>query len=279
MSLSLLLPLQTGTRLAATIMGMQSPSTPQPARFGVILVAAGSSTRFGDANYKKPFVPLADRAVWLHSVERFLARDDVAQTVVVIAGEDQEEFQRKFGANLAFLDVDVTIGGATRTDSVRAGIAKLSEGVTHVAVHDAARPCISDDEIERVFAEAVSTGAAILATPITATLKRVAQGRIAETLPREDVWAAQTPQVFARDILEKAYATGDSAAMGDSASTDDSQLVQQLGEPVAIVEGSPQNLKITTQNDLKMAAMILGGRPRPKPDGAANPFAGDDMWR
>lgn len=245
----------------------------QSARFGVILVAAGRSTRFGDANYKKPFVPLADRAVWLHSVERFLARNDVAQIVVVIAEEDQEEFQRKFGANLAFMDVDVTIGGETRTDSVRAGLAKLSDEVTHVAVHDAARPCISDDEIERVFAEAISTGAAILATPIAATLKRVAEGRIAETLPREGVWAAQSPQVFARDLFERAYAAGETSA------TDDAQLVQQLGEPVAIVEGSPQNLKITTQNDLKMAAMILKARPRPKPDGAANPFAGDDLWR
>lgn len=243
-------------------------------RFGVVLVAAGRSTRFGDRHYKKPFAPLAGRAVWLHSAERFLARSDVARVVVVIAEEDREAFQRKFGANLAFMNVELAIGGAERTDSVRAGLEKLGDGVTHVAVHDAARPCLADDEIDRVFAKAVESGAAILATPVAATLKRVADGAIQETVSRDGVWEARTPQAFARETLVAAY--DDS---GDEPATDDASLVERTGATVAVVEGSPQNLKITTQADLKLAEQILAARPRPKPDGAGHPFADDDLWR
>lgn len=245
--------------------------------FAVILVAAGKSTRFGDAHYKKPFAMLADRAVWLHSAERFQACKDVAQTIVVIAEEDREDFMRRYGANLAFMSIDLCIGGEQRSDSVRAGLEKLVEGIGYVAIHDAARPCVSDHEIERVFAAAKKTNAAVLATPVAATLKRgePAGGGlvIAETVSRENLWQAQTPQVFSRGLIERAYASAADAA------TDDAALVERLGERVTIVEGSPQNLKITTKSDLKLAELILKSRPRPKPDGAAHPFADDDLWR
>lgn len=243
-----------------------------PSRFGVILVAAGRSTRFGDEHYKKPFAPLADRAVWLHSAERFLARDDVARVVIVIAEEDREGFQRKFGANLAFMNVALAIGGETRTDSVRSGLAAVGDGVSHVAVHDAARPCVTDAAIDAVFAKAVETGAAILAAPVAATLKRVDGGSISETVSREGVWAAQTPQVFERGLIDRAYEA-------DASATDDAELVQRLGQAVAVVEGPADNLKITSKADLRLAEQILKSRPRPKPDGAGHPFADDDLWR
>lgn len=244
-------------------------------KFAVLVMAAGKSTRFGDPHYKKPFASLDGRAVWLHAVERFMNRDDVCQTIVVIAPEDREEFQRKFGANLAFMDIDLCEGGAERSDSVRAGLAKVSDQATHVAVHDAARPCVRDKEIDAVFAAAVEHRAATLATPVAATLKRVdEQSQIVETVPREALWAAQTPQVFERSLIERAHESA-----GDEPVTDDAQLVERLGEKVAVVEGSPQNLKITTQDDLKLAEMILGARPRPKPDKAAHPFEDDDLWR
>ena len=245
--------------------------------FGVILVAAGRSTRFGDKNYKKPFAPLLDRSVWLHSAERFQARDDVVQTIIVIAEEDREEFTRKFGANLAFMGIDMCVGGDQRTDSVRAGLDKLNDKPNFVAIHDAARPCISDDEIERVFAKAVETEAAILATPVAATLKRgeAADGQvtITETVSRENLWQAQTPQVFSRELIQQAY-----QSVHDSL-TDDAQMVERLGKQVALIEGKPSNIKLTNKADLKLAEMILKSRPRPKPDGSANPFAGDDLWR
>lgn len=243
--------------------------------YAVILPAAGKSTRYRDQNYKKPFAPLANRAVWLHSAERFLNRGDVKQVIVVIADEDREEFSRKFGANLAIMGVEVCAGGAERSDSIQNALAKVREGIDMIAVHDAARPCVADKWIDAVFAAAEKTGAAILATPISATLKRAAAGNlIAETVDRQGLWEAQTPQVFRRDILNKAY-----AARGGKPATDDAELVQRLGQSVALVESSAMNIKITTKDDLRLAEQILKVLPKAKPEGFTHPFAGDDIWR
>lgn len=242
-------------------------------RFAVIVLAAGKSSRFGDPHYKKPFAMLGGRAVWLHSVERFTSRPDVCQTILVIAPEDREEFYRKFGANVAFMGIDLCEGGAERPDSVAAAMATVSEGATHVAIHDAARPLVTDAEIDRVFAAAAEHHAAILATPITATLKRVADGAITETTPRDGLWAAQTPQVFEIDLYRRALAEAAGAPV-----TDDAQLIERLGERVAVVEGAPQNLKLTSREDLPFAETLLAARPAPKPPGG-NPFADDDLWR
>ena len=245
------------------------------ATFAVILAAAGKSSRFHDQHYKKPFVPLNNRAVWLHSAEKFLNRDDVKQVIMVISPEDREDFYSKFGANIAILGIDVVEGGAERSDSVRNALEKVQPDIDCVAVHDAARPCIADEWIERVFAAGAKTGAAILAIPVSGTLKRVAADKtIAETVPREGVWEAQTPQVFRRDLLIKAYAKA-----GSAAATDDAELVQRLGQAVAIVEGSPVNLKITSKEDLRLAAQALKALPKPKLGGPAHPFADDDKWR
>lgn len=243
-------------------------------KFAVLVLAAGRSSRFGDANYKKPFATLDGRAVWLHSVEKFAGREDVCQTLVVVSPDDAEDFQRKFGANLMFMGVELCTGGAERADSVRAGLAKVSDEATHVAVHDAARPLVTNKEIDAVFAAAVESQAATLAAPVTSTLKRVAEGRITATEPRDGLWMAQTPQVFERSLLERAHREG-----AEVVATDDTQLVECLGEPVVVVEASPQNLKITTKEDLVLAAAILASRPQPKPKAAGNPFADDDLWR
>ncbi len=240
----------------------------------VILPAAGASRRFHDKNYKKPFVPLAGKAVWLHSAEKFLNRSDVKQVIVVIADEDMEEFQRKYGANIAILGVDVCRGGKDRADSVEKALAKVNSDCDLIAVHDAARPCLADKWIDTVFEAAAKDGAAILAVPESATLKRVAQGKITETVNRDALWQAQTPQVFRREWLIEAY-----AARGGKSATDDAALVEMAGKSVTIVEGSPLNLKITTRDDLKLAEQVLKVLPKPKLDGFANPFADDDMWR
>jgi len=242
--------------------------------FAVILPAAGASRRFHDQHYKKPFAPLAGRAVWLHSAERFLARKDVQQLIVVISDEDREEFDRKFGANIAILGIDVCRGGAERADSIENALTMLSDEIEMVAVHDAARPCLAEKWIDTVFEAAVSDGAAILAMPVSATLKRVGKDKaVAETVAREGIWEAQTPQVFRRELLAKAY-----AARAGQPATDDAMLVEQLGERVTVVEGSPMNLKLTTRDDLRLAEQILKVLPKPRV-GGVNPFAYDDMWR
>src|ERR671914_83822 len=116
--------------------------------FAVILPAAGQSRRFHDKAYKKPFAPLGGRAVWLHSAEKFMNRPDVKQVIVVIAAEDRELFNMKFGANIAILGVEVVEGGKERTDSVQRALERVNDKIDFVAVHDAARPCLAEAWID-----------------------------------------------------------------------------------------------------------------------------------
>lgn len=245
------------------------------AKFAVILPAAGKSSRFHDKNYKKPYAPLGGRAVWMHSAERFINRADVLQTILIIAAEDREYFQFKFASNAAILGIEVVTGGKERADSVEAALARVKPEAQFVCIHDAARPCLADEWIDRVFEAAEKTGAAMCAIPIAGTIKRVdASNKVLETVPREGLWEAQTPQVFRRDWLLEAY----SRRAGFQA-TDDAQLVERAGHAVSIVRGSFINLKIATQEDLRLAEQALKAMPKPKFDKGLNPFAGDDMWR
>jgi len=249
------------------------------ATFAAIITAAGKSSRFGDRNYKKPFAMLAGRAVWLHSVDRFQSRGDVKQTIVTVAAEDREEFDRKFGANVAIMGVEVVEGGEHRADSVERALERVKSEIEFVAVHDAARPCIADKWIEQVFEAAQRTGAAILAAPVGETLKRVdGKKQITATVDRQSLWAAQTPQVFRLELIVEAYAKRGDVA-GNNAATDDAQLVERLGHAVAVVPSSAMNLKITTRDDLRLAEQVLKVLPKPKPDGFSHPFAGDDLFR
>ncbi|MEX0677135.1 MAG: 2-C-methyl-D-erythritol 4-phosphate cytidylyltransferase [Pirellulales bacterium] len=245
------------------------------ATFAVILTAAGRSSRFHDKNYKKPFAPLANKAVWLHSAERFVNRPDVKQLIVVIAPDDREYFQFKFAANTTILGIDVVEGGAERAESVSKALARVKADIDFVCIHDAARPCLADEWISKVFEAAERTGAAILAVPVGGTLKRVGPDhKVEETISRGGLWEAQTPQVFRRQLLLDAH-----AKRGDFAATDDAQLVERLGHPVTVVTGSMINLKIATREDLRLAEQALRALPKPKLTGPGHPFANDDMWR
>lgn len=218
----------------------------------VILPAAGSGSRFG-APVNKIFQPLAGKEVFLWTLERFAGRPDVCQILLVVSPADAARMARRHGPALAAMNVTCVEGGATRSDSVRNALARLSAAAELVCVHDAVRPCVRSELIDAVFARAARTGAAILAEPLAPTIKEVdPAGRILRTVPREALWAAQTPQVFRRDWLLAAYADGAQA-------TDDAQLVQALGHDVFVVPGEPRNIKITTPGDLAMAEALLAG--------------------
>lgn len=254
------------------------------AKFCVILPAAGKSSRFGNLHYKKPFAMLNDRAVWLHSAQRFLNRDDVPQLILVVAPEDYEEVLWKYQADITFLGLKVVKGGQERSDSIANAIPHIHPECDFVCVHDAARPCVTDAWIEDVFEVAQKTGAAILGVPLADTIKKIepsplagrrkkkslsldqlipddrssekekGDGVILGTLDRTNVWAAQTPQVFRRDWFEEIYATR--SQKKNVAFTDDAMLFEQAGKHVHVVESSAMNLKITTQDDLKLAEAI-----------------------
>lgn len=240
------------------------------AKFAVILAAAGRSTRFANSGKKKPFVDLNGRAVWLRAAEPFLAHADVAQVVMVVSPEDLDSFKERFRPNLAFMDIEIVTGGAERADSVQNALKQINTSMDYIAVHDAARPLICTDWIDAVFKAAEQSGAAIPATPIRGTIKRVAEQTISETIDRRGLWEAQTPQVFRRELLIDAYAN-----RGDFVATDEAQLVERHGHPVTIVEGSPVNIKITTQADLRIARALLEVVPGRKSQRPLHPFADD----
>jgi 2-C-methyl-D-erythritol 4-phosphate cytidylyltransferase len=243
-------------------------------QFAVILPAAGKSTRFRDKE-KKPFANLENRAVWLRTAEYFVARDDVYQTILVVNPEDQEMVRRRYGANLAFLNIQIVDGGAERFESVANALAAIKPEADFVAIHDAVRPCITEQLVTAVFNKAAQTGAAILAIPVTDTLKRVNNQQIEATVARDGLWQAQTPQVFRREWLVEAYAKR--GQMGKDI-TDDAQLLEAAGHKVHVVEGTSLNVKITTKQDIFLAEAVLKSRPKPQVPRAAHPFAEEEMW-
>ena len=206
-----------------------------------IVVAAGGGARFGAA---KQFARLGDATVVDRAVR--VACDACDGVVVVLpagAGWDAPD------------GVAHTVGGATRSDSVRAGLALVPDDADVVVVHDAARPLASAQLFERVV-EAVAAGAdgAVPALAVTDTLKRVEHDRVVESVPREGLVGAQTPQAFRADALRAAHEVG-------GVDTDDAALVEANGGTVRIVEGERRNLKLTLADDLALANALLDGAP------------------
>ncbi|MHC4733949.1 MAG: 2-C-methyl-D-erythritol 4-phosphate cytidylyltransferase [Planctomycetota bacterium] len=241
---------------------------------GVIICAAGASSRFGGKR-KKPFVDVAGRAAFLRSVELFTNRDDVKQVLLAIAPEDQELVEVKWGPNLKFYDVQTCFGGAERFDTVTKALELIKDNIDLIAVHDAVRCCVTKKWIDDCFAAAAKSGAAMLACPVSATIKKVKDNTIIKTVDRSGLYEAQTPQVFEASLLKKAY--DNLKNLDKNKISDDSQLIEALGHKVSIVETDPSNIKITRQNDVAIAQAIIKSRPKPKPKGYVGPYA-EAQW-
>lgn len=264
----------------------------------VIIPAAGASSRYQQAAADAGIDPgatrskldedLGGRPVLQRTVELFA--NHPAVSVIIVAGPHDEaafvEFKDRYGDKLGLLGVKLTRGGRThRYETVAAALALVPDSCTHIAVHDAARPCTPADLIERIVEAAERHPAVIPAVDVGDTLKRVgapiaeshedplaailgapapsaASGPrpVIETVDRAALVAVQTPQVFTRELLQRAY------AQKDLTSTDDAQLVERLGERVLVVPGDTRNIKITRPGDLHMARVILNVRA---PEGRA----------
>ena len=232
-------------------------SEPENSTFALIVAAAGNSSRFSRAGSghpatKKTFMHLDGKPLWLRSVEKFASRDDVTQVIVVVSPEDISWFRKYYMSEINRLLLLVVSGGEHRFDSIRNGLVAVSPRVGYVAIHDAARPCVSEREISAVFSAAKKYGAALLAAPLVGTIKKVVEERVETTVPREGLWEAQTPQVFRRELILEAY-----QQRIKDVPTDDAQLVEQIGQPVYIVPADRGNLKITTQSDLVLAKYLV----------------------
>ena len=217
-----------------------------------IIVAAGNSTRMG-LGVSKQFIKIGGEPVITHTLRAFENADVIDSAVVVCRKEDEAEIRSIISDN-GFSKVRALVyGGDTRDRSVKNGVKACDERTTHFAIHDGARPLITETDINAVVAEAKKCGAAALGTLVTDTVKAVGEdGIIISTPDRAALRAVQTPQVFEKGLYLKALAEAENKGI-----TDDCQLVERIGGSVKIVLGSERNIKLTTQNDIKLAEMYL----------------------
>ncbi len=250
-------------------------------KIAVIIPAAGTSERFGP-DRDKLTEDMGGRPVLQRTVEVFSKRLDVNAIIVAGPADDGAfaEFKLRFGDKLGLMGVSLCQGGAVRTESVRNAIALVPDDCTHIAVHDAARPCASVELIDRVFDAVQRHSAVIPAIEVVDTLKRSSGAQkaetevdpldailgdagktnkslliVEETVARDGLYAAQTPQAFTADLLRKAY------EQDDLSGTDDAGLVERLGEEIVIVEGDARNMKITSPGDMRVAMSLMNIKP------------------
>ena len=215
---------------------------------GAVIVAAGSSRRMGGQD--KLTALLGGRMVLARVVDTF--QDcKLIERIVIVLGASNLEWGRRLAVEQGWSKVsDVCAGGERRQDSVAAGLSRLA-ACCWVVVHDGDRPLVSEDLISRGLAAAEETGAAVAAIPVSDTIKLAEGSFVRETLPRDKLWAVQTPQVFRIDIISEAYRQAEGEV------TDDAALVEQMGYPVKLYTGSYDNMKITTPDDLALAEVLV----------------------
>lgn len=214
----------------------------------VLIPAAGSGSRMG-SHTPKQYLPLLGKPLIQHTIDIFAGHPAIAGVFVLVAPGDAQPLQR-----CELLDC----GGETRAETVLNGLRRLAlHPDDWVLVHDAARPCLSRSGLNRMLEALESdTVGGLLAVPVADTLKRGdAEQRVAQTLPREGVWQAQTPQMFRYGILREALET-----MGGDIATDEAQAVERLGFAPRLVLGERNNLKVTFPEDMEMANMVLQAR-------------------
>ncbi len=241
--------------------------TPSPTA-AAVLVAAGSSTRMGASSVRKPFLELEGRTVLQHTCAAFDAAPSVVELVIVTHADDLERVQRLAAEapELAKSRAEI-VGGAERADSVRMGTLATSFSVDVVLVHDAARPLVPPEVVERAVAVAAERGAALVAVPVHDTIKASRTGEFAdETVDRSRLWRAQTPQAFRARELRRLVLRAQREGFRP---TDESALWERYVGPVPLVPGDPSNLKITTVQDLALARALLESRAAGAPAGAA----------
>lgn len=225
-----------------------------------VVVAAGKGVRMGGATPKQ-FVEVAGRPLVAHTLDALLAHASVEGAVVAVPRGAKKFVEQQVLARLASSKpVKLVSGGDSRAASVKRALAALPARADTVLVHDGARPLVARALVDRLLAAVARHRAAIPALPATETLKEVApDGTVVRTLPRERIVCVQTPQAFARDLIERAFAVDDAAL---ARATDCASLVEAAGAPVATVPGERDNLKVTEPADLAFVASRLAARPR-----------------
>ena len=221
---------------------------------GVIIVAAGSGSRM-NMGINKQFIKLNNKEIIVYTLEKFYKHKNIDEIVVVVKEQEAKFFKKEIIDKYNFENIKIAYGGKERQNSVYNGLKMLDKKCDIVLVHDGARPFISEQLIDSCIEEAKSHNAVVVGVPVKDTIKVINEDNdIVDTPERSKLWAVQTPQTFNYDILVKSY---EDAFENKFYGTDDAMLVERIGYKVKMIEGSYNNIKITTQEDLNIGIQIL----------------------
>jgi 2-C-methyl-D-erythritol 4-phosphate cytidylyltransferase len=221
-----------------------------------IILAAGSGSRL-KSRISKPLVRINGKPLLLYSLAAFCSHPRINDVIVTCNADNEPAIRRLVARARSRVPVRCVRGGRRRQDSVRNALGALDTRCSLVVIHDGGRPFVDRDTISRLMTRALKRKAAIAAVPAKATIKQVEgwEGVVKRTLDRRSLWEVQTPQAFEKGLILEAF-----RRFGDADVTDDASLVEQLGKPVAIVESSYFNIKVTTPEDLVLAEAIARSR-------------------
>lgn len=221
---------------------------------GVVIVAAGAGSRM-NMGINKQFIKLEGKEIIAYTIEKFYNNSNIEDIVVVVKEDESEFFKKEILDKYNFKNVKIAYGGKERQDSVYNGLKLLDEKCDVVLIHDGARPFVSDKIIDKSIEEAKEHKAIVVGVPVKDTIKVIDNDKnIVDTPNRSVLWAVQTPQTFDYNILIDAYKD---AFKNKFYGTDDAMLVERIGYKVKMLEGSYNNIKITTQEDLNIGSQIL----------------------
>ena len=220
----------------------------------VVIVSAGRGSRM-KADINKQFLKIGDKEVIAHTIDKFYNNENIGEIIIVVREDEKEFFKENVIDKYGYKNIKIAFGGKERQDSVYNGLKALDKNCEIVLIHDGARPFVTDEIIEKSIECAQKYNCAIVGVPVKDTIKIVNENNdVCDTPSRNKLWSIQTPQVFDYSLIMKAH---EKAKVDKYYGTDDSMLMEYLGYNVKVVEGSYNNIKITTPEDLKIAEEIL----------------------
>ena len=222
----------------------------------VIIVAAGSGKRM-QRNINKQFIKINEKEIIAHTIDAFYKNENINEIIFCIKKEEEEFFKKEIIQKNDFKNIKIAYGGKERQDSIYNGLKSVNKNCKIVLIHDGARPFVDNRIIEESISVAKEKKAVVVGVPVKDTIKIVVDGNITDTPNRDNLWSAQTPQTFDYELITKAY---DEAYKENYYGTDDSMLVENIGQEVTMIMGSYENIKITSPEDLNIGEQILSLR-------------------
>ena len=220
----------------------------------VVIVSAGRGSRM-KADINKQFLKLQNKEVIAHTIDKFYNNENIGEIIVVVREDEAEFFKINIIEKYGYKNIKIAFGGSERQDSVYNGLKMVDENCKIVLIHDGARPFVNNETIDSAIESAKENKCVIVGVPVKDTIKVIDENNnVCDTPDRSTLWSIQTPQVFDYSLIMKAH---EKAREDNYYGTDDSMLMEYFGQKVKVVEGSYNNIKITTTEDLKIGEEIL----------------------